>query len=239
MKRIGLLLLAFALALGFVRLGFWQLHRAAYKQSLIEASERVLAQRHVLPLASASDEATNDSGYAWAAGDGHFLAVPAVRLDDQIRDGQPGIRVYRVFQPEGSAFALLVELGWRPLPSHREIPAEPPPPSGDVRLSGLLSPPPAGGLLPGGIGVQRQPDGSLLLLRLDPAQVAAALAIRDGLAPRVLRLDPAIRIGYARDLALQFGAMTPQRHRGYAVQWFALAAGLSIASLVVFFRKQK
>ena len=215
MKRVALLLLAFALALGFVRLGLWQLHRAAYKQMLIANSQRVLASRRALPLAGALDRDADDGEYVWVAGDGHFLPLPAVLLDDQIREGRPGLRVYRVFRPDGGAQAVLVELGWRPLASHREIPAEPPPPMGAMRLSGLLSPPPAAGLMPGGSAVQRQPDGALLLLRLDPA----------------------IRLGYARDLQVLSGPMTPERHRGYAVQWFALAFGLTIASLIVFFRK--
>ncbi len=239
MKRIGLLLLAFAIAAGFARLGFWQLHRAAYKDALIAGSERVLAQRHALTLASMPDAAVNDSEYAWVAGNGRFLRVPAVRLDDQIHNGRPGVRVYRVFQPDGPARALLVEFGWRPLDWHRQIPAEPPPPAGDMRLIGLLSPPPAGGLSLGNSAVQRQSDGSLLLLRLDTQQVADTLAIRGGLAPRVLRLDPALKLGYARDLDVLAGSMPPARHRGYAFQWFALAAGLAITSLVVFFRKSK
>ena len=239
MKRVVLLSLAFVLALGFLRLGVWQLHRAAYKETLIASSQRVLAERHALPLASALDGKTGAGDYAWVAGEGRFLPSPVVRLDDQIRDGRPGIRVYRAFRPDGSARAVLIELGWRPMPSHREIPAEPPPPNGEIRLSGLLSPPPAPGLLLGGSAVQRESDGSLLLIRLDPEQVAGALAIRGGLAARVLRLDPAIRLGYARDLQVLSGPMTPQRHRGYAVQWFALAAGLTIASLIVFFRKSR
>jgi cytochrome oxidase assembly protein ShyY1 len=239
MKRIGLLLLAFAIAAGFARLGFWQLHRAAYKEMLIADSARVLAQRHALPIASMPDAAASDREYAWVAGEGHFLSLPAVLLDDQIRDGQPGLRVYRVFQPDGPARALLVEFGWRPLASHHDIPAEPPPPAGVVHLDGLLSPPPAAGLTLGEAAMQRVPDGSLLSIRLDPTQVADALAIRGGLAPRVLRLDPAIKLGYARDLQVLSGTMTPERHRGYAVQWFALAAGLTIASLIVFFRKPK
>jgi cytochrome oxidase assembly protein ShyY1 len=238
-KRLALLLLAFAIASGFVRLGFWQLHRAAYKDTLIADSRRVLAQRHALPLTTAFDRTAGEGQYAWVAGEGRFLPVPAVLLDDQIRDGQPGLRVYRVFQPDGSAHALLVEFGWRALASHREIPAEPPPPAGEVHVAGLLSPPPAAGLMPGGADVQREPDGSLLLIRLDPAQVAAAMKIDGGLAPRVLRLDPAIKLGYARDLQVLSGAMTPERHRGYALQWFGLAAGLTIASLIVFFRKKK
>ena len=53
------------------------------------------------------------------------------------------------------------------------------------------------------------------------------------LAPRVLRLDPDLPIGYARDLDLLPNTLPPERHLGYAVQWFALAlAMLVIAALL-------
>ena len=49
----------------------------------------------------------------------------------------------------------------------------------------------------------------------------------------MLRLDPALSLGYARDLDVLSGAMPPEHHRGYAVQWFAMAAALLIATLIV------
>lgn len=239
-KRILLPLLALACIAGFVRLGFWQLHRADYKDALLARSHQILGERHAQPLAAETDAQTADNSAgnvsAWSAGHGHFLPLPAVLLDNQVRDGRPGVRVYRAFQPDGAQRALLVELGWRPLPSHRELPLEPALP-GSWDVQGLLAPPPAAGLNLGGSGVQRQPDGALLLVRLDPSNVAKALALQHGLATRVLRLDPALKLGYARDLDVLGGSMPPERHRGYAVQWFGMALGLLIVSIVVSRRK--
>jgi surfeit locus 1 family protein len=45
------------------------------------------------------------------------------------------------------------------------------------------------------------------------------------LLPFVLRLSPASEQGYTREWQLRTG-LTPERHLGYAVQWFALAAAL-------------
>jgi len=241
MKRVVLLwLLALACVAGLVRLGIWQLHRAEFKEALLAHSHQVLAEREAQPLATAADAPMPDKespdAYEWTSGNGHFLPVPAIRLDNQARGGQQGIRVYRVFQPDGARHALLVELGWRPLPSRKDIPAEPDPPSVS-QVRGMLSPPPAAGISLGGSAVQRQSDGSLLLIRLDPDSVAPVLRIGNGLAPRVLRLDPGMKIGYKRDLAMLSGTLPPEQHRGYAVQWFALAAGLLIATIVVSRRK--
>jgi cytochrome oxidase assembly protein ShyY1 len=222
-------------------LGFWQLDRAQFKDALIAHSRIVLDARHALPLAAETDAraaAADGIDYAWSAGSGDFLPLPAVLLDNQSRGGRPGVRVYRVFQPNGAKRAVLLELGWRALPPDRKLPAEPPLP-GSWRVQGLLAPPPAAGLNLGGDAIQRQPDGTLLSTRLEPDRVAAALGLPNGIAPRVLRLDPALAMGYARDLDVLGGAMPPERHRGYAVQWFAMAAALLVATLVVSRRKNK
>jgi cytochrome oxidase assembly protein ShyY1 len=46
-----------------------------------------------------------------------------------------------------------------------------------------------------------------------------------------------MKFGYRRDLAMLSGTLPPKQHRGYAVQWFALAAGLLIATIIVSRRK--
>ncbi len=239
MKRGLLWLLALACVAGFVRLGFWQLDRARYKDALLAHSQHIVAARKAEPLAAASDapmSAPGDNDYTWTAGSGHFLPLPVVLLDNQSRDGRSGVRVYRLFQADTAKHALLVELGWRALPADRKLPAEPLL-DGALRVEGLLAPPPAAGISLGAGAVQRQPDGTLLLMRLDPSQVAQVFALPNGLAPRVLRLDPALKLGYARDLDVLSGTLPPEQHRGYAVQWFAMAAGLLIASIVVSRRK--
>jgi len=240
MKRGLLWLLALVCVAGFMRLGIWQLHRAQFKEALLAHSHQVLAERTAQPLATAADTPMPDKespdAYEWTSGSGHFLPVPAVRLDNQARGGLQGIRVYRLFQPDGARHALLVELGWRPLPSRQDIPVEPAPPA-VTQIRGMLSPPPAAGISLGGSAIQRQSDGSLLLIRLDPERVASELRLANGLAPRVMRLDPGMKFGYKRDLAMLSGTLPPEQHRGYAVQWFAMAAGLLIATIVVSRRK--
>jgi cytochrome oxidase assembly protein ShyY1 len=59
------------------------------------------------------------------------------------------------------------------------------------------------------------------------------------LAPRVLKLDPALPIGYARDLDVLPNTLPPARHLGYAVQWFGLALTVLVTALVLTFRKPR
>jgi surfeit locus 1 family protein len=236
-RKLLLLLLSVLCIVGFVHLGIWQLHRAEYKQDLLVHSHQVLVDRNVQPLAASVDAAMPDKdheadAYEWTSGPGHFLPLPALRLDNQVRGGLPGIRVYRIFQPDGGHHALLVELGWRSLPSRLQFPPEPAPPA-VTQVRGLMSPPPVAGISLGHGVIQHQPDGPLLLIKLDPDRVATELHLANGLAPRVLRLDPGMKFGYKRDLAMLSGTLTAEQHRAYAVQWFAMALALLITTLVV------
>lgn len=226
----GLALLAMAL---FASLGRWQLDRMHQKQALLADAQRVLAQRQALPLASAADAARSQR-FDWAAGEGVFADAPAILLDNQQRDGRSGVRAYRLFRPAGGA-PLLVELGWLPLPADRRMPSVPAI-AGAMRLQGLLLPPPSAGLA--SAPPQAQADGTLLAVSLHPDALRAALHAT-AIAPRILRPDPAQKIGYARDLDILPNTLPPERHLGYAVQWFALALAVLVTALVLTFRKKK
>jgi cytochrome oxidase assembly protein ShyY1 len=213
----------------FARLGVWQLDRMHQKEAMLASAQTVLARRDAHPLAIASD-AAQARVYTWAAGDGRFLDLPAVLLDNQERDGRAGVRAYRVFAPRNAA-PLLVELGWLPVPGNRRMPSVPRP---DVRhVAGLLAPPPSAGLARA--VAQPQPDGSLLLIALDPSALRTAFHL-PGLAPRVLKLDPALPPAYPRDLDILPNTLPPARHLGYAVQWFALSLTVLVTALLLTLR---
>ena len=59
------------------------------------------------------------------------------------------------------------------------------------------------------------------------------------LAPRVLKLDPALPIGYTRDLDILPNTLPPERHLGYAVQWFGLALAVFITALLLTLRTRR
>ena len=226
--------LALLVIAAFTSLGAWQLGRAQQKEAMLAASQQVLAERKALPLSAAIDP-ERTAAYDWAAGNGHFLDVPAVLLDNQTRDSRPGIRAYRVFMPEAGAAPLLVELGWLPLPGDRQLPAIDKIP-GQVQLSGLLVPPPSAGIVR--LDPVVQANGDLLVIGLEQAAIATKLGL-PALAPRVLKLDPASPHGYTRDLDILPNTLSPERHLGYAVQWFGLAITVLVVALVLTLRKKR
>jgi cytochrome oxidase assembly protein ShyY1 len=226
-------ILALLVAALFARLGFWQLARMHEKQAMLDAAHVVAQQRQALPLSAAAN-VTRSRDYDWSAGSGRFAALPPVLLDNQAHDERAGVRAYRVFVPDDAA-PLLVELGWLPLSGDRRMPPVPRP-EGAMRIAGLLAPPPSAGIAT--TVVQPQADGTLLTIALDLPLLRRALAL-PSLAPRVLKLDPAIPLGYARDLDVLPNTLPPERHLGYAVQWFGLALAVLATALVLTFRKPR
>ena len=110
-------------------------------------------------------------------------------------------------------------------------------PEGDVAVRGLLAPPPSPGLR---LGTGIAPAGEAwLLTRVEPDAIAAAAGLDRPLAPRVLRLDPALPFGHARDLEVLPNTLPPERHVGYAVQWFGLAATVLVVALVLTLRRRR
>ena len=102
-------LLALAVAAACASLGAWQLQRMHAKQAQVDAAAQVLADRRADPLSAAADPASA-RGYRWSAGEGAFLPLPAVLLDNQNRGGRAGVHAYRVFQPRAEhATPLLVD----------------------------------------------------------------------------------------------------------------------------------
>ncbi|HEU4813098.1 MAG TPA: SURF1 family protein [Xanthomonadaceae bacterium] len=229
-------LAAIALAAGFASLGAWQYGRADEKRAVMAEAAAVLEAREPVPLVAASDPERIDQ-LDWSAGRGRFVDTGPFLLDNQRHEGRVGVRAYRVFVPEGEAAgALLVDLGWLPLGAGRAMP-EVPTPQGDVAVRGLLAAPPSPGLRLG-TGIAPAGEG-WLLTRVEPDAIAAAAGLDRPIAPRVLRLDPALSLGHARDLAVLPNTVPPERHLGYAVQWFGLAATVLVIALVLTLRSRR
>jgi cytochrome oxidase assembly protein ShyY1 len=231
---LALLLVGVAL---FVRLGLWQLDRMQQKRSILDAATAAIAERRPAPLSKTAYDASRTHDYDWTEGTGAFAGSDPILLDDQVRNGQAGLRVYRVFymdKPDWSLGGnLLVDLGWVPWPPNRQLPDLKFPVTNRIDVRGLLSPPPSSGI-PLGPGFVRQ-SHAWLATRIDTAALAPQILawtpnFTPPLAPRVLRLDPALPIGFERDLDVLPNTMPPERHAAYAFQWFALA----VAALAIF-----
>ena len=228
LRRALLWAVVLGLCLAFLRAGLWQSGRADEKEALLAASARVLAERRPTPLPEALARMP-----AWVALQGRFEPTPALRLDNQRRGDRVGVQVYRAFRLEDGT-RLWVDSGWRPLPADRRVPEEAAMPGTRMMIEGLLVPPPSAGLAIGP-SASPLPDGGHLALRLEPALLRELGATLD---TAVLRLDPALPLGHERDLDLLANTLSPDKHRGYALQWFGFATGLLLLSLFLQFRRR-
>ena len=240
---VGWLLAVVAIA-AFASAGRWQLGRMHEKEAMLAAAAKALDQAQAQPLLLASDPG-RAAAYDWALGQGR-IANTTVWLDNQQREGRTGVRMYCVLFPDEGVQPVLVDAGWWPLGGRRELPVFGCPAGATQSVRGLLAPPPSTGIAH---GEALAPSGAerWLAARLDLPAVARALGLSTGLAPRVLRLDPKRRGDDAgvmlapgeRDLAILANTLTPERHLGYAVQWFGLAITVLVVALVLTLRKKR
>jgi surfeit locus 1 family protein len=216
------LIAAVAGALLAARLGFWQLDRAAQKVAL----QTALESRSRLPALDAgalarTPAAAEPQHYRPAVVSGRWIAERTLFLDNRQMDGKVGFFVVTPLQIEGTPEAVLVERGWvgRNFTDRAALPPVATP-AGSVTVAGRVAPPPsrlfefagaASGPIRQNIDIPAYArETSLTLLPLSILQLDTPGASADGLA----RHWPA-------------PAGDVQKHYGYAVQWFAIAAGIA------------
>ncbi len=224
--------LVFAGCASFVRLGFWQLDRAQQKEQALAAFDGAAAA----PLQEFKRLGGAISGvrYPHAVVHGHFDQRYGYVLDNQTRQGIPGIEAFAVFRIDDDERALLVNRGWQArVGATRVMPDLPPLPSGAIELHGLYVPIPGPGIRLGGNALPLQTQWPKLTIYLDVDELRADIG-RD-LYPRQWLLDAEPDSSFVRDWVPN--SMPPERHRAYALQWFALAAAGLIIFIVLHYRK--
>ncbi len=210
-------------------LGFWQLDRAEQK----EASLAAFDERGRLPALELNRVAPDPEGdlFRRAVAEGEPDAQRQFLLDNQIFRQEAGYHVLTPVRLAGREEAVLVDRGWVSLgASRRSLPGVPVD-SLPGRVRGHLDHGPATGIRLGGIA-----DGEngwpLRVQYIDYDELSERLGYP--LLPIVLRLDESLPGGFARNWRPEhrtgFG---PERNRGYAFQWFALATALLVIYLVV------
>ncbi len=211
-------------AAGFVRLGFWQLHRLAERR----AANRALLAARAAPVVSligpslASAAALVDHRVSAA---GRYDHTHDIVLRGGAFEGVPGVYIATPLRLSGSDTAVMVERGFVPAPDAATADpgtfAEP----GDLRVTGLARPLGSGG------GKPLTRDGRTTWARLDLA------ALRDSLPYPILNIsirqtpDPSLPRFPRR---LDPPAVDEGPHMSYALQWFFFATlAVAFAFLVI------
>lgn len=206
------------LVAGGIALGRWQDGRAAEKQAL---AAQLHAGGDAAPLvAGAAPIPLHEAQFRRVRATGAFVAGWPVYLDNRPHNGRAGFYVLMPFRIAGTPLHVLVARGWLPRDAldRQRIPSYPTP-AGDITIEGVARPN-AGHVMQLGDAPALAPGA--IVQNADVAQVAAASGL--ALQPFVLEQTSAdgsegmlVRDWPAPDLGVD-------KHRGYAFQWYALAA---------------
>ena len=207
-----------------ISLGFWQLDRAAEKSDIAAQNiERSLAP--AISLAQAQGLAKEQVAFRKLSLSGYFDPDVVILLDNQIRDGRYGHDVLGVFIDEASNGLALLNRGWvEGDPSRRSLP-EIEMPSEVLSVTAVAYLPPGDPYLLAEDSIADF-DAPVLLQSVNTNVLWEALetSLDRPVYPLELRLTPESVAGYRRDWAIV--NVSPQKHQGYAVQWFTMAAAL-------------
>ncbi|MEH6911867.1 MAG: SURF1 family protein [Oceanicoccus sp.] len=203
-------------------LGFWQLDRADEKRAL----QKLFQQRQVAgPIAIEALSEHQDLRYQPTTLQGRYINEKSLFLDNRIYQGRFGYEIITPFKPARSDALVFINRGWvegdisrRSLPKIESIVAE-------VEL----------------LGEVYVPQGDMLMLAEETnitwmSTVQAINIERLGekfdqrLFPYVVRLSVESPGSYQSNWVVV--NLQPEKHVGYAVQWFAMSVTLLIIAFL-------
>src|SRR5690606_8872352 len=206
-----------------------QWSRAEYKTGL-ELHYQAGLQAEPLTIAEAIERGAELQGFRLQIS-GEIDNARSLLLDNQMEGHRPG---YQVLTPllTGEKIQVQVNRGWIVATADRRQPELMNTRSGTLVLSGKI-------YIPGNRQVVLKADDyshprwPLLVQKLDMGALAKLFdQERAGveLAPFVVRLDPEMDVEEGDEMPRnwQWMAMSPEKHRGYAVQWFGMALVLLV-----------
>lgn len=221
--RAGWSLLALAGLALFLSLGRWQLDRAAEKRALVAGFDRGGAALAELPPGLAPVQR-----FQRLRAQGRYDPARQFLLDNMTADGVAG---YRVLTPLvlDDGRVLLVDRGFVPGSGDRsrlpDVTVGGQPREVTGRADTLPRP---------GIELTAPPASGWPRIVGFPRIEEIEVALGQPTFPQLLLLDPDQPDGYRRQWAPP--ALGPDRHLGYAVQWFAFAATVCVIWVLLSFR---
>jgi len=197
-----------------IGLGFWQLDRAEQKQVLLDSWQQAVPSQ-ILPL----EHEMTRGGYKAVILKGVFERERYFLLDNRVRKGRAGYEAVALFTVD-SGRNVLVNLGWVLASQDRGVLPEVEVPKGQQTISGSVRVIEKGFAL---LGDDLAGEGwPKVIQQLDVETISSRLVT--GIEPLEIRLTDQLVPGL--DLNWPVVNMKPEKHLGYAVQWFAMAFSL-------------
>lgn len=220
---------AFAL---FASLGTWQVQRAAEREAEVDA---IAAAEEQPPLPLPENDVIPALAWQFVAIEGQYRPERQFLLDNRTLDGETGFVVLTPFRLDDGRL-VLVDRGW--------VPADGREPAGTIRLPAAAESVSTlvGRLWLAESGFSIGPalaatgnDWPRKTTRVDYKALGDALG--DELVPAIVRLEADVP-GRLRPRPVE-PAFGPERHIGYAFQWYALAATVLIVTAALLVRTRR
>lgn len=232
MIRAFFVLLTLGIFVLMVKLGFWQLSRAEEKTQWQAQLDTRMAARPMSfgELIALAEKGANPSGYRFAL-TASALPGPILLLDNQVLDGTVGYLAYQLFEISPQSPKLLVELGFIKAPVKRSELPQIPKAQGQLYLEGKVyrkeANPLSSALLP-------DTQSPVRIQNLNFPELQTYLNTQ--VLPLALQPDELAQVALPRPWHPI--PMPPEKHLGYAVQWFSMATALLLMSIFFVLRNR-
>lgn len=215
----------------FVFLGFWQLNRAYFKENL-ESQIRIHSNDAPIEIKKAIEDPKKFEYYPVKLS-GRYDNTHQLLLDNRFYRHQLGFEVLTLVSiSQGQS--VLVNRGWIPKPANSSQLPKLYAVNGVQTIKGKL-------IIPQNkifkLGLTRYADEEWprVIPNLSWESINKALPNKK-ILPFIIQLDPSAKNGYIRNWRPV--TMSPNKHKGYAVQWFAMAGTLVIIFITVNIRRR-
>jgi len=229
-------LAALAVLPAFVSLGVWQLNRAEEKRSLAQQftdgahGHRMLTTDNILQLTLLQQVTVS----------GRFDASRQVLLDNIPASkeasgfARPGYRVLTPLLIDGGAL-VLVDRGWAPMGRTRQELPDLAVNDNTRTLQGRLAELPRPAMRVGELSLGSQWPRVLNYPKLTELRELYGAT----LWPRIVLMDETEPDGFRRDWSTRYSVKEfgPEKHIGYAVQWFGMAVAVVVIYIVLSLRR--
>ena len=226
--RWWLILITLAAFAVLIKLSFWQWQRAAEKE--LQLSQLANWQQQGAPAWTELIKLSPDElDGAPLQGQARWLSPTVWLVDNQIMQGRAGYDVLVPMQLAEGTPALVVNLGWLAAPPRRDqlpevtIPAS-------IELSGLLRSQPGSFRLGDNLEARGQWPMRVQTIEILSLQTTTTVPLFDAVfyqqeTPYTHHYQPVV--------------LSPEKHRGYALQWLLLALAVVIVAMAASCQKEE
>lgn len=216
-------------------LGSWQQQRAVEKTSVDDMREKNKYQLSV--RIQASDTDTDIMLYRNVEVRGEMMLDKQILLENQKYDGRPGYHVITPMRIDDSDTYILIVRGWVQQGNDRQFIPKLPGPVGAIEVQGRVENVPSIGIKMGEPG-ESGANWPKRLIYIDMPWVTKETGYQ--FLPYVVYQTRGDDFGLVRDWRQKFQSkkrMTPEKHFGYALQWYSLTALVVIMYFVLSIKK--